>query len=144
MANDIIKGMGYAHMAIAAKDFDKSLTFYQALGLKIYTQWGDGNSRIALLDMGDGSLLELFAKPDLNTDRVADVTDGNPFLHFAFAVQNVDEAYRIALEAGATPYKPPVEMPLKASPICLTLRVAFVKGPSGEELEFFKTVVKTI
>ena len=144
MANDIIKGMGYAHMAIAAKDFDKSLAFYQALGLTIYTQWGEGDSRIALLDMGDGSLLELFAKPDLNTDRVAGVADGNPFLHFAFAVQNVDEAYRIALEAGATPLKPPAEMPLKATPLCLTLRIAFVKGPSGEELEFFKTVVKTI
>ena len=144
MSNDIIKGLGYAHMAIAAKDFDKSLTFYKALGLKVYTQWGEGDSRIALLDMGDGSLVELFAKPDLNTDKVAGVADGNPFLHFAFSAQNVDEAYRIALEAGATPLKPPTELPLQAHPICLTLRIAFVKGPSGEELEFFKTVVKTI
>ena len=144
MSNNVIKGLGYAHMAIAAKDFDKSLTFYKALGLKVYTQWGEGDSRIALLDMGDGSLVELFAKPDLNTDKVAGVADGNPFLHFAFSAQNVDEAYRIALEAGATPLKPPTELPLQAHPICLTLRIAFVKGPSGEELEFFKTVVKTI
>ena len=98
MSNDIIKGLGYAHMAIAAKDFDKSLTFYKALGLKIYTQWGEGDSRIALLDMGDGSLLELFAKPALNTDTVAGVADGNPFLHFAFSAQNVDEAYRVYLQ----------------------------------------------
>ena len=144
MSNDIIKGLGYAHMAIAAKDFDKSLAFYKALGMKVYTQWGEGESRIALLDMGDGSLVELFAKPDLNTDKVAGVEDGNPFLHFAFSAQNVDEAYRIALEAGATPLKPPAELPLRAHPISLTLRIAFVKGPSGEELEFFKTVVKPI
>ena len=144
MSNDIIKGLGYAHMAIAAKDFDKSLTFYKALGMKVYTQWGEGDSRIALLDTGNGDLVELFAKPDLNTDKVAGVGDGNPFLHFAFSAQNVDEAYRIALEAGATPLKPPAELPLQAHPICLTLRIAFVKGPSGEELEFFKTVVKTI
>ena len=144
MSNDIIKGLGYAHMAIAAKDFDKSLAFYLALGLKVYTQWGEGDSRIALLDMGDGSLVELFAKPALCTDKVADVTDGNPFLHFAFAAQNVDEAYRIALEAGAQPVKPPAEIPLDSHPLRLTLRVAFVRGPSGEELEFFKTVVKTI
>ena len=71
MSNDIIKGLGYAHMAIAAKDFDKSLAFYKALGMTVYTAWGEGDSRIALLDMGDGSLVELFAKPDLNTDRVA-------------------------------------------------------------------------
>ena len=144
MSNDTIKGLGYAHMAIAAKDFDKSLAFYKALGLKVYTQWGEGDTRIALLDMGDGSLIELFAKPALNTAQIAGVTEGNPFLHFAFSAQNVDEAYRIALEAGATPLKPPYEVPLDSHPLRLTLRVAFVIGPSGEELEFFKTVVKTI
>ena len=95
MSNNIIKGLGYAHMAIAAKDFDKSLAFYKALGMTVYTAWGEGDSRIAL-------------------------------------------------EAGATPLKPPAEVPLPSSPLRLTLRIAFVKGPSGEELEFFKTVVKTI
>ncbi len=143
MSNDIIKGLGYAHIAIAAKDFEESLTFYQSLGLKVYTAWGEktetADTRIALLDMGDGSLVELFAKPDLAGDGT-----GSPYLHFAFAVQNVDEAYRIALEAGATPYKPPVEMPLDSNPLRMTLRVAFVKGPSGEELEFFKMIVRTI
>ena len=94
--------------------------------------------------MGDGSLVELFAKPALNTDKTATPEDGNPFLHFAFSAQNVDEAYCIALEAGAQSVKPPYEVPLDSQPLRLTLRVAFVKGPSGEELEFFKTVVKTI
>ena len=144
MSNTVIKGLGYAHMAIAAKDFDKSLAFYKALGMTVYTAWGEGDSRIALLDMGDGSLLELFAKPALNTDKVAGPEDGNPFLHFAFSAQNVDEAYRIALEAGARPIKPPTEMPPPSHPLRLNMRVAFVRGPSGEELEFFKTVVKTI
>ena len=144
MSNDVIKGMSYAHIAIAARDFDKSLAFYSALGMKIYTSWGEktaaGDTRIALLDMGGGDLVELFAKPDLP----ADVGQGSPFLHFAFGVQNVDEAYRIALEAGAKPYKAPAEMPLASNPIRMTLRIAFVIGPSGEELEFFKTVVRTI
>ncbi len=90
--------------------------------------------------MGDGSLVELFAKAALpETD-----TGTSPYLHFAFAAQNVDEAYRIALEAGATPLKAPAEMPLDSNPLRMTLRVAFVKGPSGEELEFFKMVVRTI
>ena len=144
MSNNVIKGLSYAHMAIAAKDFDKSLAFYKALGMTVYTAWGEGDSRIALLDTGDGSLVELFAKPNLNTDKAAGMEDGNPFLHFAFAAQNVDEAYRIALEAGATPLSPPAELPLPSSPLRLTLRIAFVKGPSGEELEFFKTVVKPL
>lgn len=144
MSNQVIKGMGYAHMAIAAKDFDRSLAFYKALGLTVYTQWGEGDDRIALLDMGNGSLVELFAKPSLRTEERAGPEQGNPFLHFAFSVQNVDEAYRLALEAGATPLTPPQEVPLDSRPLRLTLRIAFVLGPSGEELEFFKTVVKTI
>ncbi len=143
MSNQTLRGLGYAHIAIAAKDFDKSLAFYEALGLKRYTAWGEktavSDARIALLDMGDGSLVELFAKPDLTGERA-----GSPYLHFAFAVQNVDEAYRVALAAGAVPVSAPAEMPLDSHPISLTLRVAFVKGPSGEELEFFKTVVPTI
>ena len=32
MANEIIKGMGFHHMALYVSDFDKSLAFYQKLG----------------------------------------------------------------------------------------------------------------
>ena len=32
--------------------------------------------------------------------------------------------------------------PLQSHPVPLTLRVAFVKGPCGEELEFFKATVR--
>lgn len=135
MANHIIKDMGFAHMAIAARDFEKSLAFYEALGLILYTQWGQPGSRIALLDIGDGGKVELFEKPDM------DMSGQNAFVHLAFAVQNVEDAYQTALRAGAQPVKPPVEMPLEARPNRITLRVAFVKGPAGEELEFFKQIV---
>lgn len=135
MANEIIRGMGFAHMAVGAADFEKSLAFYEALGLRLYARWGEGDNRIALLDMGDGGKLELFSKPHMA------VSEDGPWLHLAFAVQNVEEAYTIALRAGATPLKPPVEMPLDAYPNRMTLRVAFVKGPNGEELEFFKQIV---
>ena len=135
MANTVIKDMGFSHMAIGARDFEKSLAFYEALGLKLYTQWGQPGRRIALLDIGDGGKVELFEKPD------ADMSGQNSFIHFAFAVQNVAEAYEIALRAGAQAVKAPAEMPLDSRPNRITLRVAFVKGPSGEELEFFKQIV---
>ncbi len=138
MPNDIIKGMGFGHMAVGATDFDRSMAFYKALGCKLYTQWGEGDSRIALLDIGDGNKLELFAKPDIVH------TEQGPFIHLAFAVQNVDEAYRRALEAGAAPDKPPYELDLNSHPLKITLRVAFVKGPDGETLEFCKQVIRKI
>lgn len=137
MSNQKIKGMGFAHMAVGATDFDASMTFYQALGLTLYTQWGEKGQRIALLDIGDGSKLELFEKPDMKTAQ-----EEGPWLHFAFAVQNVDEAYQTALKAGAQSAGEPRELVLsEARPYRITLRVAFVYGPSGERLEFFKQLV---
>lgn len=135
MANDIVKGMGFSHMALGVSDFDKSMKFYTDLGLKLYAQWGEGDSRVALLDIGDGSKLEIFAgKKNMPIE-------GCRWMHFAFAVQDVEKAYATALEAGAVAFKPPYELPLASSPIRLTLRIAFVKGPDGEELEFFKQIV---
>ena len=142
MANNIIKGLGYAHIAVASNDFDKSLAFYQALGMTVYTEWGEGDNHIALLDMGNGALLELFCKPTLNTEKSAGLEDGAQFMHFAFSTDDVDEAYRVALAAGATSLIAPKDAPLDSHPVPLTLRVAFVKGPCGEELEFFKATVR--
>ena len=131
MANARIKGMHYAHMALAVSDFERSLSFYRALGLTPYVMWGEGKDRIALLDIGDGSKLELFAKGEEGS------ADGK-WLHLAFAVENVDEAYRTALAAGAVSVTPPTDMPLESTPKRITLRVAFVAGPDGEQLEFCK------
>ena len=133
MANRVIKGMRYAHMALAVRDLERSLAFYRALGMTPYVTWGEGRERIALLDLGDGSKLELFAKGEGGEDA--------KWLHLAFAVENVEEAYRTALAAGATAVTPPTDMPLDSSPRRITLRVAFVKGPDGEELEFCKEKV---
>ncbi len=132
MANPRIKGIHYAHAAIVAKDFDKSLEFYKALGFTPYVTWGEGRGRIMLLDIGDGSKIELFAK---GGDEYA--VNGK-LLHLAFAVENVDEAYRVALEAGATSLIPPTDKPLESSPKRITLRLAFVAGPDGEQIEFCK------
>ena len=134
MANEIIRGMGTSHTAVAAVDFEKSLKFYAALGIKCFTQWGGEGNRIALLDVGDGTRIELFEKPELPAGEAA-------LLHLAFSVQNVDEAYATALRAGAGSLRAPEALPLDAKPFRITLRVAFVRGPAGEELEFCKQIV---
>ena len=78
--------------------------------------------------------IELFEKPELTAGEAA-------LLHLAFSVQNVDEAYATALRAGAVSLRAPEELPLDAKPFRITLRVAFVRGPAGEELEFCKQIV---
>ena len=60
--NEIVKGMGFHHVALKAVDFDASFKFYtEGLGMKFYTSWGEGSGKIAMLDLGDGGILELFA-----------------------------------------------------------------------------------
>ena len=132
MANEIIKGMGFHHIAVKAVDFDASLKFYEALGMMFYTQWGEGDGRIAMLDLGDGGILELFAggAEGANTN----------YIHFAMKVDDVDAAYATALAAGAKPKSEPKVVPLASAPVKLTLNCGFVYGPSGEELEFFRIV----
>ena len=131
MANEIIKGMGFHHVALKATNFEESFKFFtEGLGMKFYTQWGEGDGRIAMLDLGDGGILELFAGgaegPNTN------------YIHFAMKVDDVDAAYATAIAAGAKPKSAPKVVPLQSAPVKLTLNCAFVYGPSGEELEFFR------
>lgn len=135
MANEIIKGMGFHHIALQAVNFEESLKFYtEGLGMKFYTMWGEGDGRIAMIDLGDGGILELFAGGK-------DEARANPqFIHFAMKVDDVDAAYETAIRAGAKPKSAPKVVPLDSAPVKLTLNCGFVYGPSGEELEFFRVV----
>ena len=101
MANEIIRGMGFHHIALFASDFEKSLKFYTALGMKPLVEWGEGVKRIMLLDVGNGDRLELFAK---GSDEYSAEGKWN---HFALEVEDVEKAYEIALAAGATPHIAP-------------------------------------
>ena len=133
MANEIIKGMGFHHIAVKAKNYEESMKFYtEGLGMKFMTQWGEGDERIAMLDMGNGDIVELFAGGN-------DKESIDPkYIHFAMKVDDVDAAYEAALKAGAKPKTAPLVAPLDSAPVKLTLNCAFVYGPAGEELEFFK------
>ena len=132
MANEIIKGMGFHHVALKTADLDESIAFYEKLGMKLYTSWGEGNGRAAMLDFGDGGILELFAGGNANE------TVDAKYIHFALKVDDVDAAYKKALEIGAKPKSEPKVVPLDSKPLKVTLNCGFVYGPSGEEVEFFK------
>ena len=132
--NQIIKGMGVHHIALRATDFEKSLAFYKALGLAEKVAWGDGSGRAAMLDFGDGNCLELFANGEKGTD-----TDKR-FYHLALRVDDVDAAFEIALKAGATPKNDPMVVSPENPTSPLSMSIAFVSGPDGEIIEFFKKV----
>ena len=133
--NDIIKGMGFHHIALEANDFEATLKFYKALGMKEVSRWGTPEKTIAMLDVGDGGIIEIFSD---GSDE-AFHTNGK-WAHFALGVDDVDAAYEIAIKAGGVSKIAPKSVPLDSIPEKKTIRIAFVKGPSGEEVEFFKYV----
>jgi glyoxylase I family protein len=135
--NKVIKGMGFHHIALKVKDFEKSYDFYtKGLGLAPHVAWGEGDGRIQMLDLGDGGILELFAG---GGDHLA---ENGKWLHFAMCVDDVEAAYETALAAGAKSLTPPKDVALDSSPYKMTIRVAFVTGFDNEQLEFFKVVSK--
>lgn len=134
MANETIRGMGFHHVALKCEDLNKSLAMYQALGMKEIVRWGEGDGEIVMLDVGDGGRIELFAN---GGDEFA--VNGK-WQHFALGVDDVEHAYQTALAAGFLPKIAPKTVPLNAKPAPMSIYIAFVIGPDGEEVEFFKEV----
>ena len=136
MANKIIGGAGFHHVALRTTDLEKSLNFYKALGMEEIVRWGEGEMEIVMLDIGDGGRLELFA------NRGVDYPAEGRWQHFAIAVDDVPAAYELALSLGGKPAIAPKTVPLNdARPAPISIQVAFVEGPDGEQLEFFKQVM---
>jgi len=134
MANEVIRGMGFHHIALKCKDIEKSLAMYTALGMKEVIRWGEGEKRIVMLDVGDGGRIELFAN---GGDAFSTM---GKWQHFALGADDVEAAFRTALAAGFEPSVYPKIVPLDSKPEKVSIQVAFVKGPDGEDLEFFKQI----
>lgn len=132
MANEILKNLGFHHIALRCSDIEKSLEMYQALGMTEKVRWGENEKLIVMLDIGNGDIIELFA------DGGKKYAEEGKWQHFAMTTDNVEKAYETALKAGFTPLTAPKTVPLNSSPEKMEITVAFVKGPDGEQVEFFK------
>ena len=130
--NAKLPGCGFHHLALRASDFDRSYRFYtEVLGFRRRTGWGEGDKRVALLNFGDGGLLELFGA------GVKDAPQGC-YWHAALKVDDVDAAFETAVAAGAGVHQPPKDALLgNPDEEQIPVRLAFIKGFDGELLEFF-------
>ena len=134
MANEIITGLHFHHIALKCCNIEKSLTMYKALGMTEVLRWGEGENTIVMLDIGDGGRIELFAN---GSDEFSPM---GKWVHFAMGVADVEHAYETALAAGFTPKSAPRVVPLPSAPCQTSIHIAFVYGPDGEEVEFFREV----
>lgn len=133
--NAVLHGTGFHHLALRARNFDLSLSFYtDGLGFKHAHGWGEGESRIALLDMGDGNYLELFAsKPGQTPDPEGDVPAPWPYFHLALRSSDVDADTERVRSLGCKVTIEPKTVELGGKEV----RLSFFLGPDGEVIEFF-------
>lgn len=140
--NNALHGGGFHHIAVRAYDFEKTLRFYcEGLGFRRVYGWGeDGrpkgerDSRAVMLDTGDGNYLEVFAGGTRPPDQEA---PEGALLHFALRTADCDAALERARAAGAVVTVEPKTVPI-AGDTPMDFRIAFVKGPDGEIVEFFQ------
>ena len=135
MVNNILAGCGVHHIALGVADLERSIHFYSQLGFTPVYSWKSGERTIAMIDLGDGSCLELFS--DCTGQPNGEKTAGS-FLHLALRVKDSAAAFDLALQAGAKPKSQPAAGQLSCEPP-LPVVVSFVYGPDGEQIEFFET-----
>jgi len=128
--NTVLSGSGFHHVALRARNYERSLAFYRdGLGFPVAHSWGEGDTRIALLDLGDGNYLELFASAP-GTNPVAD----GCFFHLALRSIDVDRDIETVRALGCTITVEPKSVEVNGK----VIRVGFFLGPDGEVLEFFQ------
>ncbi|HEU5013718.1 MAG TPA: VOC family protein [Roseiflexaceae bacterium] len=132
--NTIIAGSGVHHIAVQARDWEESLKLYRAvLGMPIVAEFGSPERKVVLLDIGDGSHIELF-QPTASTPAPGSAAPNDPITHLALATTDTRAATEHVRAAGYEITTEPKDVQL--GPIAAT--ISFFKGPNGESIEFFQ------
>ena len=88
------------HIAVQARDWDASLKLYRdVLGMELVAEFGGPDRKIILLDMGDGSHMELFA-PTETSPAPNSESPNDPLMHFALATSDTRAAIEHVRKAG--------------------------------------------
>lgn len=137
---------GLAHVAIQAKELEKTIAFYQqVLGFRVGHHWELPSFKIKkaymLISPDQRTCIEVFdphAEVPAQGKKATseeEVTHG-ALLHFAFYVDDVDSIYQKALDHGATACVQPDQLQVGEPP--LTVYNALVNGLNGEVIEFIQ------
>ena len=122
----LIKGIHHVSLKCCNEaEYKEEIAFYKdVLGLEAVRQWDAG----IMLDSGNG-LIEIF------NDGEASLSKGT-IRHFAFATDDVDAVVEKVRKAGYEVFIKPKDIVIASEPE-FPARIAFCKGPLGEEIEFF-------
>jgi glyoxylase I family protein len=131
----VAKTRGLHHVTIQTRDWEASLRLYQeVLDMQVVAEFGPEERRMMLLDVGDGSHIELIAPP-ADSPAAGGPTESDPLVHLALATADAAAAIEPVRQAGYEVTMEPKDVSLNG----LEATVAFFKGPNGEVIEFFQT-----
>lgn len=122
----LIHGIHHVSMkCCSAEEYAKMIHFYRdILGLPVRRSWASG----IMLDTGNG-LLEIFPDGDEPLEK-------GVIRHFAFTVDDPDACIEAVRKAGYEVLIEPKNIMIASKPE-FPARIAFCRGPLGEEIEFF-------
>ena len=131
--NKLIAGLGTHHIAVQTVDYEASVSFYtKVMGMTEVVGFKNEGRRAVILDIGDGSHMELF-EPIPGTQPSGDAI-GNVVFHFALQTTDIESALERVRAAGME-----ITVELKTVDLGpLNVTIAFFKGPGGEVVEFFQ------
>ena len=108
------------------EEFEKVVGFYRdVLGLEVLRSWNEG----IMLTTG-AAIIEIFNNGDDHPVQGA-------IRHFAFSTDNVDEVAEAVRTAGYEVFIEPKDIQIQSDPV-FPARIAFCRGPLGEEIELFQ------
>ena len=125
----LIKGIHHVAMKCCNdKEYEETVHFYtDILGLNVARTWDNG----IMFDTGSG-LIEIFR------DGKEQLPQGT-IRHFAFAVDDADACAEAVKAAGYEVFVEPKNIEIQSNPV-FPARIAFCRGPLGEEIEFFQDI----
>jgi len=125
---ELVSGLHHVSMKCRpGEEYGRVRAFYSdVLGMAVSREWADG----ILFDTGDGSLVEIFTADD-------DLLPKGTIRHFALATMDADACADAVSAAGYEVFSGPRDIVIPSDPALLA-RIAFCRGPLGEEIELFQ------
>lgn len=122
----LIKGIHHVSLkCVGELEYEKTIHFYRdILELPVARTWAAG----IMLTAGN-SLIEIFNDAESQLEK-------GVLRHFAFAVDDVDACVAAVKAEGYEVFIEPKDIEIQSTP-GFPARIAFCKGPLGEEIEFF-------
>ena len=123
----LIKGIHHTALKCCSKEeYENTIAFYRdVLGLEIVRTWEEGT----MLHTGCG-LIEIFNNAESQLEQ-------GVVRHFALATDDVDACVEAVTKAGYEVFMGPKDITIPSDPP-FPARIAFCRGPIGEEIEFFR------